>query len=109
VVGPRYAIVYLFGKRGEGLPMHRHDPEAEHDVMCLAGRVLVYGPSIERRVLEPGATYVFDSSIEHEVVALDDMTSVVNTFKYGMPQGYDLLPPEELAGVAKLGPVQLRL
>jgi hypothetical protein len=109
VAGPRYGIVYLFEKRGEGLPMHAHARELEHDVFCLAGRVLVYGPALERCVLKAGDHFVFDSSLEHELVALDDLTSVLNRFTHGMPQGYDTLPPHELAGVADLPPVQHKL
>lgn len=103
-----YGIVYLFKRRGGGLPMHDHtdDPALEHDVMCLAGAVLVYGPQVERCILRGGDHFVFDSRLAHEIVALEDGSAVLNSFKHGMPAGYDSLPEHELEGSIDLGPVQ---
>ena len=98
---------YLFEKKGEGLPMHAHTGDGAnlvHDVLCISGRALVYGPYVKRRVLLPGDLYEFDSNQLHEVVGLEPMTLVLNTFTLGMPEGYDLLPTAELAGIAVLGP-----
>lgn len=109
--GPPYGIVYLFERRGEGLPMHDHTliPELEHDVLCLSGRVIVYGPKLAPCVLRGGEHFKLESSALHEIVALEDTSAVLNVFKRGMPTGYDRLPPQELEGLAQLGPVQLKL
>lgn len=103
----RFAILYRFDKRGEGIPMHSHERVLEHDVSCTRGRVVVHGESLEAPIeLHAGERLLFDSSLPHEIVALEDRSSVLNEFTYGQPMDYAALPAEELDTSVTLGPVK---
>jgi hypothetical protein len=103
-----YGIRYTFDRRGQGLPMHAHDREVmEHSVEVLKGAAEIYRPDrIDARVLTPlDGLCSFDSKRDHEIMALEDGTVLLNRFNCGMPPEYSCLPPEELAGFAQLAPM----
>lgn len=106
-----YAVRYEFDHRGEGLPMHAHEERTlEHSVEVLQGSVLIYGPSRDDFVyLGPGTIFVFDSSLPHEIATREDNTVLLNRYRCGMPPEYASLPPEELAGIARLPPLIYQL
>jgi hypothetical protein len=99
-VGADFAVLYRFDQRGEGIPMHAHAHELEHTVTCTRGTVELYGPGRAwRQVLRMGETCsLFDSTKPHEIAALEDHSSVLNTFLHGRPPAYVDLPPHEIDG-----------
>lgn len=106
-----YAVRYEFDHRGEGLPMHAHEERSlEHSVEVLLGSAMIYGPDRDNAVtLYPGTILVFDSSLSHEIAVLENHTVLLNRYRCGMPPEYASLPPEELAGIARLPPLTYQL
>lgn len=106
-----YAVRYEFDYRGEGLPMHAHEYKTlEHSVEVLKGSALIYGPARDHiEYLSPGKVLVFDSSLPHEIACCEDDTVLLNRYRCGMPPEYASLPPEDLAGFARLAPLTYQL
>lgn len=100
----RYGILYRFPKAGLGLPMHSHaGPTAnlQHHILCTQGKVLIHRENSSALEMHAGEDLRcggehFDSSLPHEIVALEDGSHVLNVFKHGRPEGYEKLPPHEL-------------
>jgi hypothetical protein len=105
----KYAILYRFPRKGDGLPMHRHEGETanlQHAVLCTQGRIALYGPNKAPYVeLAAGEDLWFDSSLPHEICALQDGSHVLNVFKHGRPEGYDKLPANELDSSVAMRPL----
>lgn len=98
-IGNGFGILYRFDKRGSGIPMHAHDAETEHEVWCTSGRVAIYGPQPGWRVeMKAGEHAVFDSTQPHEICALEDYSSVLNSFKNGQPESYKAIAPCDCDG-----------
>jgi hypothetical protein len=76
---------YLFPNRGDGLPMHYHNIEDRHNVICLVGSCEIYGPEKKwSAVLKPGNIYHFDEEqYPHEIVALEPNTMILNLCMWG--------------------------
>jgi quercetin dioxygenase-like cupin family protein len=100
-IGEAFAILYRFDKKGDGIPMHEHPPHLEHDIACTRGSVRVHGPKWEQHLLA-GRILHFDSSQPHEIEALEDNSSVLNTFLQGRPREYANLPAHEIDGSVML-------
>lgn len=100
--GGIYAIQYEFETLSDGIPFHAHSVEESHNVLCLRGRVAVYGDDFYR-VLDPGDILDIDSQKRHEIAPLVAGSRIINTYLYGMPDGYDGLPEEELHTRVQLG------
>jgi quercetin dioxygenase-like cupin family protein len=76
---------YLFDKAGEGIAMHSHIlPETGHYTRCLKGRCEIYG-DMETLTLKAGEQGQFPSYRQHELVALEDGTEIVNVNLNGQP------------------------
>ena len=101
--GQIFGFWYAFPKRGDGIPMHQHTPETEHNIIVLKGSVLVYGekgPSGWRCELTEGG--VMDLMNEqHEIVATEDGTLILNLNLRGMPEAYRDLHASALTAVVK--------
>jgi quercetin dioxygenase-like cupin family protein len=89
--GDLFGIAYTFDKAGEGLRMHSHEREAEHNVIVLRGSILIYG-DIEPETIEAGHIFTFESHKKHEIAALQPDTAIINMFLYGKPAHYEDLP-----------------
>lgn len=79
---------YIFERRGEGLPMHSHAPEGEHNVIVLRGAVAING---QLRVVAPAL--ISDLPKRHEIAALVDGTEILNLFRRGKPEGWESEKP----------------
>jgi quercetin dioxygenase-like cupin family protein len=91
--------VYLFPKRGDGIPMHEHLDGSDHNVIVLRGAVRVYGPErIYEVELNVGSVYEFNFNGPHEIMALVDGTELLNLYLNGLPPGYANIAPEHLSG-----------
>lgn len=96
----RFGILYWFGKRGDGLPLHMHrGPTAElaHDVLCTSGRIKVtVETAIGTRVHQMGAgEQLALPNCPHEIAALEDGSSFIGILHNGRPKGYASLPESE--------------
>ena len=97
--GEIFGIVYTFDKAGEGIRMHMHDEDHEHNTTVLHGSIVIYGPQgVWKQTIGAGQIFDFDSSEPHEIAALEDGTVIINTFLLGMPSYYADLPPHEVEG-----------
>jgi hypothetical protein len=105
----KYAVLYRFPKRGDGLSMHKHEGQSEylqHAVLCTQGRVAIYGPGKHWCwELSAGEDLRFDSSQLHEICALEDGSHVLNVLKHGRPAGYEKLPANELDSSVEMTPL----
>ena len=93
--GDIYAIFYTFDAEGDGIAYHVHVPGQEHNVLCLKGKIAVYGDDWYRE-LEPGDVLDLDCSRRHEIASLQVGSKIVNTYLHGIPEGYAELPDSEL-------------
>jgi hypothetical protein len=102
--GKIFGIIYSFDKAGDGIRMHMHPTEdMEHNTVVLNGSILLYGPNGSfQRLVKTGQILDFDSTLPHEIAALEDGTVIINTFLQGQPEGYDELPPHELQGTLEM-------
>jgi quercetin dioxygenase-like cupin family protein len=81
-------IVYTL-EQGSGIPMHAHREEKYyHNTVVLNGSVLIYGKDWQRLV-KAGEMCDFDSSLPHEIQALEDNTRIINMFVNGVPTEWD--------------------
>jgi hypothetical protein len=78
---------YHFDRPGDGLPMHQHGKDQEHDVLCVQGRVSVVHTT-GAALLKAGERAVFDSTRFHTVIALEPDSVVLNTYLNGPPDGF---------------------
>jgi quercetin dioxygenase-like cupin family protein len=97
--GDVFGQTYTFAKRGEGLPMHAHQRELQHNVIVLHGAVSIYGPAkVWRQTLLAGDVFTFkDPGAEHEICALRDDTKILNLYLYGLPDAYADLTAADLS------------
>lgn len=91
--GSLFGQTYTFPKRGDGIGMHTHSQEEQHNVMVMKGSLQIYGPDrIWCETLRAGD--IFDLDIEkhhpHEVVALEDDTIMMGMFVNGKPAGLNV-------------------
>lgn len=102
-----FGILYRFPRRGDGLPMHTHATEEEHDVTCTRGLIRVIIKDGRTRDLFPGE-WVGDLDLvntHHEVIALEDNSSCLNILTHGRPLSYVALPANELDRSYEPGPI----
>ena len=97
-MGPIEALVYAFDRAGEGLMMHKHDALSAHDVQVIQGSVVIYG-EVPDCILRVGYPYKFDWSKNHQIVALENNTVIVNRFLNKIPEGYRNIPADKRSGV----------
>lgn len=91
--GTSFGILYGFEHRGEGLPMHSHEPETVHNLIVLEGVVRVRS---ETQAFFYGAgEIVNDLPMPHEIVALSERTVILSLFREGKPELYKTLPESE--------------
>lgn len=69
---------YKFDSPGDGIAMHSHThPEQRHNTACIKGEVLIYGDMEDIRV-PAGETVWYPSHRQHEIVAVEPDTEIVN-------------------------------
>lgn len=73
------ANVYTFEKSGDVLEMHRHPRAQAHYMIVVRGRVHVRIPDGQAGTYDAGT--VIDPGLEHEVIAVDDGSRIVNITK----------------------------
>lgn len=78
--GKLLGTVYDFEVSGDVLPMHSHDASTEHISIIARGSFRCHGPKLPERVLHCGEVAV-DVGLEHEFVALEDNSRLVNIIK----------------------------
>lgn len=66
-------VRYTFGEKGDRLPMHAHQKKDEHNVIVLSGKVRLNGA-----IHLAGEVLDFDSSLPHEIEALEPMTETIH-------------------------------
>ena len=83
--GNLVGTMYKFPKRGDGIPMHGHNVEDIHNVICLKGKCLLYGPNKEWEVtLDQGEIYHFaPHEYPHEIAALEEDCVILNLCAHG--------------------------
>jgi hypothetical protein len=105
IVGDCFGHYYNFQQAGDGLQMHRHSYEHEHNVIVLVGSVRIYGEDGPNdgwcKVLQAGDVYDIDSDIVHEVQALEDNTLTLNLYLHGFPREYLLIADKEFSGATR--------
>lgn len=97
--GSLYGLRYTFPKAGDGIPMHTHVEAQKHNVMCVKGRVAIYGPGQQWYfVLQEGQVMdLLDKHHPHEIEALTDGAVIYGMFIHGKPEG-ECLPADERSG-----------
>lgn len=66
---------------GDVLPMHRHTEADVHITIVARGRFRVHGPAIGDKVFAAGSVIDWAVGVDHEFVALDDGSRLVNILK----------------------------
>jgi len=79
-IGALLGTQYYFPKQGDGIPMHDHRLEDQHNVIVLKGSCLAYGPNKSWCYhLGPGSVLHFQEHEQlHEIVALENHTTILN-------------------------------
>jgi hypothetical protein len=78
--------------------MHQHDSTSAHDVQVIQGSIIIYG-EVPDCVIRVGFPYKFDWTKNHQIVALEDNTVIVNRFINKIPNEYRNLPADKRRGV----------
>jgi hypothetical protein len=110
VKGDLFGHYYNFPKRGDGLAMHQHTYEHEHNITVLMGSVIVYGeegPAGWNKILEVGDVFDIEGDWLHEVQALEDSTLTLNLYLHGFPDDYLHVPDSEFSGATRPPTFQL--
>lgn len=97
--GDLFGFRYLFEKAGDGLRRHEHTAETAHNVIVLFGSVSLNVKGQSSRILLQGNVHDFEWTREHDIVALEPNTLVLNLLLFGMPESYRDLPASELNSV----------
>lgn len=88
--GDLFGVYYNFDKSGEGISMHKHEKKDRlHNVIVLKGkiRVRMHGGEF---VLSPSCIpLTINDASEHEIMALEDDTRILNINLYGVPEGFE--------------------
>ena len=82
VAGKLVGTIYTFEKAGDALPMHTHLEGAEHITIVARGKVKVHGSGWEMEK-SAGAVIDFPANQEHEFIALENNSRIVNIQKQG--------------------------
>ena len=108
--GALFGAKYLFPARGDGIGMHRHEPDECHNVIVLNGSIEVYGPDRCWSVtLNQGDTFDLGGDYaHHEIVALEPLTRTMHLVLNGKPDD-ELTAPEDRSGTIYGKPVTLPL
>jgi quercetin dioxygenase-like cupin family protein len=94
--GNTFGMRYLFEKRGDGLSMHKHPPDQDHNVIVLRGAIQVTGRNDNSGPTKAAAPAIIEILPKwHELVALEPGTELLNLYRHGKPAGYELLPDSE--------------
>lgn len=96
--GEVYGILYTFEFAGESLPEHTHDTNSAHNIVVLRGQLSLMFGEDDFRVINAGDVVDFDWTRRHRIIA-STPAAILNLFLYGMPEGHDQIPPNELEGV----------
>lgn len=81
MMGAIRGAIMTFEKAGDVLPMHRHTEADVHISIFARGRIRVHGPTIGDEIYAAGAVIDWAAGVDHEFVALDDDSRVVNIIK----------------------------
>lgn len=73
--------IYTFESAGDVLAMHRHTPADVHISIVARGRFRVHGPEIGDKEYGPGAVLDWEPGFDHEFIALEDNSRLVNIIK----------------------------
>jgi len=77
----RLSGVVMSFDAGDVLDMHKHGAADVHITIVARGRFRVHGPEIGDRVFAAGAVIDWAVGVEHEFIALDDGSRIVNIVK----------------------------
>jgi len=80
VAGELSGTIYDFEVAGDVLPMHNHDETNAHITIVARGSVKASGEGWER-IFKSGAIIDFPANQQHEFLALEDKTRIVNITK----------------------------
>ena len=72
--------IFDFENEGDTLPLHNHSEGDAHITIVARGSVKAHGNGWER-VLKSGAVIDFPPNQEHQFIALEDNTRIVNITK----------------------------
>lgn len=78
-------LCHFFLKKGAVIPLHKHVPV--QNGYLVSGKVQLDSEDGSKLVIEPGASYVFDSNEVHGATALEDSV-YVETFYPVRPEYY---------------------
>ena len=90
--GNEYGAEYTFEFPNEGFQMHDHPAGQEHNIICLQGKVLVYGGGWQK-LLNIGEIYETIAGTRHEVAALEANTVIRNLYLDNQPQNHPQWDP----------------
>jgi quercetin dioxygenase-like cupin family protein len=80
VAGELSGTIYDFEVTGDILPMHNHDENTAHATIVARGSVKASGKGWEKQ-FKAGAVIDFPPNQEHQFIALEDNTRIVNIRK----------------------------
>ena len=105
--GDVFGVKYVMTQAGNGLKLHSHPTEEQHNCICLSGRCALFGPTLTTTIINAGEVSDFDSTQIHSIVALQPNTIILNLSLFGKPESlkdvtdthyeidyYPELPPE---------------
>jgi hypothetical protein len=76
----KLGTTYVFEKAGDILPMHTHKEGQTHITVVVCGKIKVHGDGWENEYAE-NDVIDFPANQEHEFIALEDNTRIVNINK----------------------------
>lgn len=79
--GNLHGIVYDFEFVGDTLPMHQHTERDVHITIVSRGSFRFHGPEIGDETYKAGAVIDWQPYVDHEFVALEDKSRIVNIVK----------------------------
>ena len=79
--GRLVGTVYTFENVGDTLPMHRHTDADVHITIVARGVVKVHGPEIGETLYSAGAVMDWQPGVDHEFVAVESNSRIVNIVK----------------------------
>lgn len=88
--GDLFGSYYFFDDVGDGIRLHTHEKEMNHNIIVLRGAVV-----FNNVVIDTGQVFDFIGSEPHSVIAIEARTHILNLYLHGIPEGYKGLPDSE--------------
>lgn len=96
--GDLFGFYYLFENTGDGLRKHSHSAKAAHNIIVLSGQVVLSVTGEPNKTFKEGSVVDFDWAREHQFIALQPGTLVLNLMLFGMPEEYTELSDADFRG-----------